>query len=64
MTGNHPESLMMSHGYEPSWSEYSVKPPLFLTSTFAFPNAEAGKHFFAVAYGNAKAKYRASFTAD
>jgi cystathionine beta-lyase/cystathionine gamma-synthase len=42
---------MMSHGYEPSWSEYSVKPPLFLTSTFAFPNAEAGKHFFAVAYG-------------
>lgn len=51
MTGNHPESLMMSHGYEPSWSEYSVKPPLFLTSTFAFPNAEAGKHFFAVAYG-------------
>lgn len=51
MKQEHPESLMMSYGYEPSWSEYSVKPPLFLTSTFAFPTAEAGKRFFELAYG-------------
>lgn len=42
----HPESLMMSYGYDPMLSEGSVKPPVFLTSTFAFPNAEAGEEFF------------------
>lgn len=47
----HPESQMMSHGYRPEWSEGSIKPPLFLTSTFAFPSAEAGKAYFAEAYG-------------
>jgi methionine-gamma-lyase len=47
----HPESLMMSFGYRPEWSEGAVKPPIFQTSTFAFPNARAGKEFFARAYG-------------
>jgi methionine-gamma-lyase len=47
----HPESLMMSHGYEPTWSEGSVKPPLFLTSTFVFNTAEEGKAHFELAYG-------------
>ena len=51
MNAKHPESLMMSHGYVPEWSEYSVKPQIFMTSTFAFPNAESGKQFFAEAYG-------------
>lgn len=46
-----PESLMMSHGYEPAWSEGSVKPPLFLTSTFVFNTAEEGKAHFELAYG-------------
>jgi methionine-gamma-lyase len=46
-----PESLMMSHGYNASWSENAIKPPVFLTSTFAFNTAEEGKHFFALAYG-------------
>jgi methionine-gamma-lyase len=46
-----PESLMMSYGYVPEWSEGSIKPPLFQTSTFTFPSAEAGKEFFAWAYG-------------
>ena len=32
----HPETRMMSHGYDPFLSEGSVKPPVFLTSTFAF----------------------------
>ncbi len=46
-----PESLMMGYGYEPSWSEGALKPPIFQTSTFVFESAQAGKDFFAVAYG-------------
>lgn len=46
-----PESLMMSYGYRPEWSEGAVKPPIFQTSTFAFESAEDGKAFFEVAYG-------------
>ncbi|MBT3216068.1 MAG: cystathionine gamma-synthase family protein [Candidatus Marinimicrobia bacterium] len=46
-----PESLMMSFGYEPKWSEGSVKCPIFQTSTFVFNTAEEGKAFFEVAYG-------------
>ena len=46
-----PESLMMTHGYQPEWSEGAVKTPLFLTSTFAFKTAEEGKSFFELAYG-------------
>ncbi len=42
---------MMSHGYNPEWSEGSVKPPIFQTSTFVFKNSEEGKRFFEVAYG-------------
>ncbi len=46
-----PESLMMSHGYNPEWSEGAIKCPIFQTSTFVFKNAEEGKAFFEVAYG-------------
>ena len=46
-----PESLMMSHGYDPRLSEGALKCPIFQTSTFAFESAEAGKAFFEVAYG-------------
>lgn len=46
-----PESLMMSYGYHPEWSEGAIKSPIFQTSTFAFPSAEQGKAFFEVAYG-------------
>jgi methionine-gamma-lyase len=46
-----PESLMMSYGYRPEWSEGAVKPPIFQTSTFTFDTAEEGKAFFEVAYG-------------
>jgi methionine-gamma-lyase len=41
-----PATLMMGHGYDPALSEGSLKPPIFLTSTFAFENAAAGKRFF------------------
>ena len=49
MIGNHqlkPSTLMMTYGFDPSLSEGSLKPPIFLTSTFVFENAAAGKRFF------------------
>ncbi|MEQ1688658.1 MAG: PLP-dependent transferase, partial [Sphingopyxis sp.] len=49
MIGNHklsPATLMMGHGYDPMLSEGALKPPIFLTSTFAFENAAAGKRHF------------------
>jgi methionine-gamma-lyase len=47
----HPESLMMSYGYLPEWSEGAIKSPIFQTSTFVFEKAEEGKHFFEMALG-------------
>lgn len=41
-----PSTLMMGHGYDPMLSEGSLKPPIFLTSTFVFPSAAAGKRHF------------------
>ncbi|MCR9084357.1 MAG: PLP-dependent transferase, partial [Cyclobacteriaceae bacterium] len=46
-----PESLMMSYGYKPEWSEGAVKCPIFQTSTFVFKSAKEGKEFFEIAYG-------------
>src|SRR6187551_480853 len=42
----HPETLMMSYGFDPQLSEGAVKPPVFLTSTFVFRTAEDGRDFF------------------
>lgn len=47
----HPETLMMSYGYDPFLSEGAVKPPVFLTSTFAFRSAEHGAEFFDLVSG-------------
>ena len=47
----HPESLMMSYGYKPEWSEGAAKTPIFQTSTFVFRNAEEGRAFFEMAQG-------------
>ncbi|MEL6486444.1 MAG: cystathionine gamma-synthase family protein, partial [Pseudomonadota bacterium] len=41
-----PSTLMMGHGFDPALSEGSLKAPIFLTSTFAFENAAAGKRHF------------------
>jgi methionine-gamma-lyase len=41
-----PSTLMMGFGYDPTLSEGSLKPPIFLTSTFVFETAAAGKRFF------------------
>jgi methionine-gamma-lyase len=41
-----PATLMMGHGYDPMLSEGSLKPPIFATSTFVFPDAASGKRHF------------------
>jgi len=42
----HPQTQMMSRGFDPFLSEGAVKPPVFLASTFAFRSAEDGARFF------------------
>jgi methionine-gamma-lyase len=47
--GNHQlkaQTLMLGYGFDPELSEGSLKPPIFLTSTFVFESAAAGKRFF------------------
>ncbi len=51
----HPSTQMMSYGYDPTMSEGAVKPPVFLTSTFAFKSAEQGAEFFDVVAGRKSA---------
>lgn len=41
-----PETQMMGYGYDARLSEGSLKPPVFLTSTFVFKSAQDGKDFF------------------
>ncbi len=52
----HAETLMLGYGYDPALSEGSVKPPVFLTSTFCFPSADAGREFFDIAAGRTTGK--------
>src|SRR5215472_1030418 len=42
----HPETLMLTYGYDPQLSEGAIKPPVFLTSTFVFRTAEDGRDYF------------------
>ena len=42
----HPSTMMMGYGFDPTLSEGSLKPPIFLTSTFVFESAAEGKRFF------------------
>jgi len=51
-----PETQMMGYGYDPMLSEGSLKPPVFMTSTFVFDKAEDGKDFFELAYGKRSAE--------
>ncbi len=46
----HPASSVILAGYRSRLSEFSVKPPLFRTSTFEFPRAKDGEKFFQRAY--------------
>lgn len=47
----HPDTQIVSLGDDPALSEGAVKPPVFLTSTFAFRSAEEGADFFDVVAG-------------
>jgi len=46
-----PQTLILSYGYVPEWSEFALKPPIYQTSTFIFKSAKEGKKFFEIAYG-------------
>lgn len=47
----HPETRALSLGFDPWLSEGAIKPPVFLTSTFAFKSAADGKRYFSWAHG-------------
>ena len=47
---------MMGYGYSSALSEGSLKPPIFLTSTFVFQSAQHGKDFFDIASGRQAAR--------
>ena len=51
-----PETQMMGYGFDPSLSEGSLKPPIFLTSTFVFKSAQEGKDFFDYTSGRRELK--------
>ena len=42
-SGLRPETLAVSYGYEPEMGMRSVKPPIFMTSTFVYPSAQHAK---------------------
>lgn len=41
----HPETLAVSHGYDPAEAWGAAKPPIVLTSTYVYPSAQAAKDF-------------------
>jgi methionine-gamma-lyase len=41
--GMRPETLAVAYGYEPEMGMGSVKPPIFMTSTFVYPSAQHAK---------------------
>ena len=47
----HPDTDSVTLGYDAVRHLGSLKPPVYETSTFVFESAEAGKRFFAAAYG-------------
>jgi methionine-gamma-lyase len=42
-----PSTEMLGHGYNPAHYHGSMKQPIFQTSTYEFPSAQAGKDYFA-----------------
>ena len=42
-TGLRPETLAVAYGYDPEMGMGSVKPPIFMTSTFVYPSAQHAK---------------------
>ena len=46
-----PSTEMLGHGYHAAEYHGSMKQPIYQTSTYEFPNAQAGKNYFAWATG-------------
>ncbi len=46
-----PETLALGYGYDPHMSEGAIKPPIFMTSTFAFRSAAEGEALFRILAG-------------
>ena len=42
-TGLRPETLAVAYGYDPQSASGSVKPPIYMTSTFVYPSAQHAK---------------------
>ena len=42
--GVRPETLAVTFGYDPQSASGSVKPPIYMTSTFVYPSAQHAKH--------------------
>ncbi len=51
-----PESLVPTYGYDPGLSEGAMVPPIFLSSTFVFEQAQEAKRSFELAYHLRKKK--------
>jgi cystathionine gamma-synthase/methionine-gamma-lyase len=43
--GLHPDTIVIGHGYDPADAWGAAKPPIVLTSTYVYPNAQAAKDF-------------------
>jgi methionine-gamma-lyase len=43
-SGLRPETLAVAYGYDPEMGMGSVKPPIFMTSTFVYPSAQHAKN--------------------
>src|SRR5215469_5934123 len=50
----HPETAVLTRGFDPRLSVGSARPPVYRTSTYVFSSPEAAEHAFAVALGRAE----------
>jgi cystathionine gamma-synthase/methionine-gamma-lyase len=53
--GLHLETLSVGHGYDPASAFGAAKPPIFLTSTFVYKNAQHAKAVHAAYFDGAEA---------
>ncbi len=54
-TPNHPETEVLTRGYDPRLSLGSVRPAVFRSSTYAFSSPESAERAFEIALGKARA---------
>jgi methionine-gamma-lyase len=47
-----PETLAVAYGYDPAQGMGSVKPPVYMTSTFVYPSAQHAKHVHEAYFDN------------